>query len=465
MIPSGRREAVLDVLDSEGIDYALTDETSQRGFVGVVTFPLPTVAVEPVLEQLREAGIERDAYTVVVKAETVVSDRFDALEEAYEEEEDTDRIAREELAARARQLAPKPGMFVVMTAISAVVATSGLLLDSPAVVVGSMVIAPLIGPAMATSTGTVLDDEDLFRRGVVLQTAGGILAVLVAALFATALHVTGVVPLSPEEVFRIGEVRERLAPDILSLAIALGAGVAGALSLSSGVSTALVGVMIAAALVPPTAVLGIGIAWGEPEAVIGSGVLVLLNFISINFAALGVLWFQGYRPERWFRLDNVRAATVPRLAVLGLGIVLLSAFLFGVTLSSVQAAGYEENTRSVVTSTLEERDLGLVSMEFTYDQFPVRYPDRVIVTVGVPPGVDPPPIAADLADRVNDEVSRPVVFPPLTPDESDRIVVEARFVVVESSVAGAATSPVDDPLLRRPAVGVSRGGSVPGSAA
>ena len=70
MIPSGRREAVLDVLDSEGIDYALTDETSQRGFVGVVTFPLPTEAVEPTLESLRDVGIDpEDAVFISAEAE------------------------------------------------------------------------------------------------------------------------------------------------------------------------------------------------------------------------------------------------------------------------------------------------------------------------------------------------------------------------------------------------------------
>ena len=77
MIPTGKRKTVLGLLDDEGIDYAVSDETSGRDYTALVSFPLPSAAVEPVLEKLREVGIERDAYTVVVDAETVVSSHLD----------------------------------------------------------------------------------------------------------------------------------------------------------------------------------------------------------------------------------------------------------------------------------------------------------------------------------------------------------------------------------------------------
>jgi uncharacterized hydrophobic protein (TIGR00341 family) len=432
LIPTGKREAVRSVLEDEGIDYAFTDETSGRKFAAVVTFPLPTSAVEPVLERLREAGIERDAYTVVVDAETVVSRHFEDLQESYEEEKESDRIAREELVAAARDLSPRTTTFSLMTVVSAVVATAGLLLDSPAVVVGSMVIAPLIGPAMATSVGTVLDEDDLFRRGLKLQLLGGILAVAGAALFALFLNETRIVPLSSAEVFAIGEIRERLTPDVLSLAVALGAGIAGAISLSSGVSSALVGVMIAAALVPPTAVVGIGIAWGSVSAVTGSLVLVLVNFVSINFAALLVLWFSGYRPQRWFRLDEARTATVRRTAVLGLAILVLSAFLGGVTYASFTTATFEDEAQVAVERTLSETpaSLSLLSMDVQYEGFPFRQPTHVVVTVGHPPGTLPPPIADRVAARIS---AIDVQLLGIAPTTTDRVSVEVRFVAIDQA--------------------------------
>ncbi len=438
LVPTGKREAVREVLEDEGIDYAFTDETSGRKFTAVAAFPLPTNAVEPVLERLREAGIERDAYTVVVDAETVVSRHFGDLQAAYDEREDSDRIAREELVASAQELAPRTAPFSIMTVMSAIVATAGLLLDSPAVVVGSMVIAPLIGPAMATSVGTVLDEDDLFRDGLKLQVLGGFLSVAGAAVFAFVLHETGIVPLTQDEVFAIGEVRERLTPDVLSLAVALGAGVAGAISISSGVSSALVGVMIAAALVPPTAVVGIGLAWGAPATVSGSMVLVLVNFISINFAALTVLWATGYRPQRWFRMDEARTATIRRTAVMGVAILVLSGFLASVTFASFAIASFEDDAEVAVQNTLDGADasLSLVSMDVRYDGSPFRQPEQVVVTVGHPPGTSPPPIADQLAARINDIEVRPFGIDAF---QNGPVTVEVRFVAIDRTDRGSAS--------------------------
>jgi uncharacterized hydrophobic protein (TIGR00341 family) len=437
-VPAGKRDAVTSTLDDDGVDYVLTDETSGREYTAIVSFPLPTAAVEPVLDDLREAGLERDSFTIVVDAETVVSRRFEQLQAEYEENEaNGDRISRDELTARARDMAPSLVTFVTMTLISTVVATAGLLVDSPAVVVGSMVIAPLIGPAMATSVGTVVGDEELFDRGVRLQVLGGVLAVAGAALFAFAVRWSGVVPLTASEVFTIGEVRERLSPDVLSLAVALGAGVAGALSLSTGVSSALVGVMIAAALVPPTAVVGIGIAWGRPSAVVGSAVLVLVNFVAVNLVALAVLWRQGYRPERWFRLDEARSATLKRIAVLAVGLVVLSSFLAGVTYSTYRTATFEEDARAAVTAELTATDarVELLSMDVEYEDFPIRRPTRIVVTVGHPLASEPPPLADRLRERVQ-ATARPPPLPRLPVRTNGDVAVDVRYVALDDTGDG-----------------------------
>ncbi|ELZ96535.1 hypothetical protein C440_05288 [Haloferax mucosum ATCC BAA-1512] len=426
LVPTGKRKAVLRALDDEGVDYAVSEETSGRDFVAVVTFPVPKEAVEPVLARLREAGVERDAYTVVVAAETVASKRFDQLQAAYEaDEENGDRIAREELASKAADLAPSVPTFIIMTVISAVVATAGLLLDSPAVVVGSMVIAPLVGPAMSASVGTVVDDDEMFSRGVRLQAFGGVLAVGAAAVFAFLLKQTGAVPLSTGEVLSTPEIDERLAPDVLSLVVALGAGAAGAVSLSSGVSTALVGVMIAAALIPPTAVVGIGIAWGAPEAVVGSAILVLVNILSVNFVAIGVLWQQGYRPDRWFRRDEARRAALYRIAVIGVGLLVLSSFLGTVTYTTYRNSGFQSDAQDAIESSLSDTDARLLSMDIQYDSGPLQEPAAVVVTVGYDPWSDPPKVDAELTRQVNS-----VAPDPLSPWGTDQISVEVRYVAV-----------------------------------
>ena len=422
MIPAGKRAAVVRALDDQGVDYVVTDETSGREYTAVATFPLPTAAVEPVLERLREAGIDERTYTVIVAAETVISRRFEALEDEYEADADRggDRISREELQAKADDLASGLGTYVLMTVISAVIATAGLLLDSPATVVGSMVIAPLIGPAMSAAIGTVVDDEALFRRGARMQVLGVAVAVLAATLFAFALRSLALVPpgLDPLE---LAEVSERLAPNVLVLVVAVGAGVAGIVSLMTGVSATLVGVMIAVALIPPAAAVGIGIAFGIPRLVLGAGVIVAVNVLSINLSALVMLWYEGYRPQRWFREDDARAAFLKRVAVLAVAIALLSVFLGGVTYESYVASTTEADIRAAATDELAAIDSEFELLEMSVERsgtVPPLDTERVVVTVGAPPGGTVEGIAPALDDRIESVVG-------------GEVRVEVRTVTVE----------------------------------
>jgi uncharacterized hydrophobic protein (TIGR00341 family) len=443
-VPSGKRDAVVGVLDDEGIDYVLTEETGRRGYTHVVSFPLPTNAVEPVLDRLKEVGVGEDAYTVVTEAQSVTSREFDRLRERYaEEEKSEERIAREELAATAENLVSNPRTYVLLTVVSAVVATAGLLLDSPATVVGSMVIAPLIGPAMSAAVGTVIDDEDLFVRGVRMQVIGMGLAVLAAGVFAFLVQMTNLVPpgLDPGS---IEQIRERLKPDFLSLAVALGAGVAGALSLTTGVSSALVGVMIAVALVPPAATVGIGAAYGLPGVALPAGVLAVVNGLSINLAALVVLWYSGYRPDHILLRDEARSATLKRVAVLVAAIALLSVFLGGITLDTYRMAQTENDVQAAIEPVFEDgqyADLELLSVELESETGPeslvLRRPSAVVVQVGVPPGWERRNLATTLQNRVAGVVDRPVP-------------VEVRYVTVEQAPERSSSSRVSSSLTAGP---------------
>ncbi len=412
LVPTGKKQAVIDVLDDEEIDYVVTPESSNRSFAAVVTFPLPLGAVEGVLEQLREIGIDENTYTVIVETETVISRRFDRLEERYAVEDKSDEtIAREELQTKAEKLTSSNTTYMLMTVVSAVIATAGLLLNSAATVVGSMVIAPLIGPAMAASVGTVVDDNELFRRGIKLQLLGVGLAIASAAIFATALRFGNLVPpgLDP---LSIPQVQERLAPNVLVLAVALGAGVAGIVSLTTGVSTALVGVMIAVALIPPAAAVGIGIAYGITTLALGAFVFVSVNVLSINLAALVVLWYSGYRPAGWFRTESARSATLKRIAVLAIGVLALTAVLGGVSYDTYTGAVDEQEIRSAVDAELDEPRYGdATAIELSVQRADETYPRRpgtVTVTVASSNPEAESGLADALADRIHERTGHTV---------------------------------------------------------
>jgi len=424
MVPVGAKDAVVETLTKSGIDHAVTDETSSREFDIVITFPLPTNAVESVLSDLRDAGIDEDTYTVIVDAETVISRRFDELADEYKERERSDeQIAREELQSKAESLVSGRTTYMVMTVLSSVIATAGLLLDSAATVVGSMVIAPLIGPALAASVGTVVDDHAMFTRGIKLQVSGVLLAIASAALFASFLRFGNLVPpgLDP---LTLDEVSERLAPNVLVLAIAIGSGIAGILSLMTGVSVALVGVMIAVALIPPAATTGIGIAYGIPTLAIGSGVFVMVNVLSINFAALIVLWYAGYRPEAWFRTPDVRSAVVKRIAVLAVCLVILSAFLAGITFDSYTESTDEQRVEMAVDGVLadpvyREAEQTELTVHRT-DDIVFSEIDAVVVTVAVPTDHTMPSAATPIQQAVANELGY-------------EVSVELRFVQIETA--------------------------------
>ena len=421
-IPSGRREAVIETLEAEGIDYVMMEETSGRWGDGVVSFPLPAPAVEGVLEQLRDVGIDESAYTVILEAETVISEQFEAFQAEYEGQPDAseDRIAREELASRARGLVSGLPTYVTLTVVSAVIATAGLLLDSPATVVGSMVIAPLIGPAMAASVGTVLDDRELFHRGIRLQILGIVLAVASAAVFAAVVQGLNLIPPGTDPLL-LDEIAERALPNVLILAIAIGAGIAGILSLMTGVDEALVGVMIAVALLPPAAAVGIGIAFLIPQLALGASVFVLVNLFSINLAALVVLWAGGYRPRSWFRREQARSIFLKRVAVFLVAIAVLSVFLGGVTFDSYVGATTESEIRGTVVEGLEDEPGNLELLELSVDRsgtLPPLQTDAVVATVAVETTEPPEGLADRLAERIETVVDRPVD-------------VQVRFVAVD----------------------------------
>ncbi|WP_137284003.1 TIGR00341 family protein [Halorussus salinisoli] len=421
-IPAGKRELVSDVLESEGVDYMLTDETSGREYTAIAYFSLPTNAVQPILDKLQDAGLGDDPHAVVIDAETDTSRQYEELEKRFSEEnDDPSTIAREEIRTEAREMTPEFPTFVTMTVISSVVATAGMLLDSPAVVVGSMVIAPLIGPAMGTSVGTVLGDRQLFRRGVKYQFIGGFAAIAAATLFSVGVRYGFLLP-PGTDVLGISQVSGRLTPDFLSLAVALGAGAAGALSLASGVSVAIVGVMIAAALVPPAAAVGIGIAWQQPLAAVSSLVLVLVNILSINLSGLVVLWYLDYGPKDWFELNQTRSVLFKRAGVLVVAIALLSLFLGGVTFATIENATFQNRAQEKAHTVLTEEEYEgarLFDMEFVgSSNLPFDQSERVVITVGRPPGVEYPDLPRRLSQRINRNTAQ-------------EIVVDVRFVEYE----------------------------------
>jgi len=319
-VPPDRRDDVQRVLDDHEIEYVFTPaEGSAEGTL--VQFPVAPDAVDEVLDALETAGIDSGSYTVLLSAEMATTGAVDRPSEQIEEGDD--RIGHDEIRGRALEMNPGRTTYYAMTILSAIVAAAGLLLDSPAIVVGSMVIAPQVGSALAGSVGMALGDGPLVRRGFVEQVLGLGLAIVAAAVLGVSLRqVAFVSPLL--QVTAVEQIGQRISPGFLSMAVGLCAGAAGAFGLATALPVSLVGVMIAAALIPAAAAVGVGIAWGTPSVALGAFVLLVVNVTAVNLAGFLVLWGLGYRPSggrggaadsEWLRTYRPTVAAVTVLLV------------------------------------------------------------------------------------------------------------------------------------------------------
>ncbi|MGK2855643.1 MAG: DUF389 domain-containing protein [Thermoanaerobaculia bacterium] len=170
--------------------------------------------------------------------------------------------------------------------MSAGIAILGLSLDSPAVIIGAMLISPLMGPILAAGLALAAGDFVLLSRTAVNILLSSVVAVLFAMLFVAFLP------------FRemTGEIAARLRPTTLDLVVALLSGAVGALAISKsarGIGTSIPGVAIAVALMPPLGVVGYGAGLAvtvDPrqgaEIFRGGGLLFLTNLAAIIFSAM-----------------------------------------------------------------------------------------------------------------------------------------------------------------------------------
>ena len=264
--------------------------------------------------------------------------------------------------------------FFVMIGLSSAIASFGLLLDSPAVIIGAMLVAPLMAAIFGLSLGVVRGDTRLLRRAASATLRGMILAILVGMMVGT--FYTLLVPRTTLQ----SEILGRIEPSLLDLGVALASGAAGAYALCrKEVSASLPGVAIAAALVPPLAVVGLGLGLWLAEMTgfriavevpwrsevtggqIAGGALLLFttNLVAITAAGGLVFLWLGFRP-----LPGRQArARVFQGGVIGTALLLLAVSIpLGVlSAHSVNRAIFNEKLRSAVQTevqALSRTDLG-----------------------------------------------------------------------------------------------------------
>lgn len=295
---------------------------------GLISILLEAENVEAVTDQLvSHFGSDSDFRSILLPVEAMLPVPAPPSDtEAIEGEEteankaEAQRVSREELYEDIAQASRLTTTYVVMVALSTVVAAVGLIRGDVAIVIGAMVIAPLLGPNVALSLAMTLGDLDLAKRSLRTIGAGVATAMGLSMLVGIVLHIDPTAP----------EIAARARADIGDVVLALAAGTAGSLAFTSGVPAVVVGVMVAVALLPPLVVAGLLVGAGHWEPATGAFVLLLTNITCINLAAIATFVLQKISPRTWWEADRAKKST--RLAVtvwiLMLG-TLLTLILFG----------------------------------------------------------------------------------------------------------------------------------------
>ncbi|NAZ81664.1 DUF389 domain-containing protein [Kineococcus sp. R8] len=258
-------------------------------------------ATDGVLRRLQALGVGEHGSIVLENIETAIGRDVRRAEDEAPGEGD-DAVVWDQLAVAADGGATNSLSYFAFLVLATLIAAVGLLTDSTVLIVGAMVLGPEFGPLAALAIAVVRRRRDLVAGPLRAILLGFPLAVAVTALAVAALNAVGLVP----QEFLDG--RRPLtsfvaAPDAFSVIVALLAGIAGTLSLTSAKSGPLVGVFISVTTVPAAADIAAGAVTGQYGTAAGAVVQLVVNLTCIVAAAVGTLAVQRVFWHRRQRAD------------------------------------------------------------------------------------------------------------------------------------------------------------------
>lgn len=246
--------------------------------------------------------------------------------------------------------------FFVLLLLATVIATFGVLSNSTATVIGAMIVAPLMGPIMATAAAVVMGSLPRALHALALVIVGA------ASVIGLSVLLTLIVPDVAISFAENGEITSRIAPGLYALLTALAAGAAGAFIMGRAeIADWIGGVAIAISLVPPLCVVGIALAAGNWTAAGGAMLLFLTNFLAILFAGGLVFLISGLG-----RLGTSKTEERVRVAAFALIIAAGIAISIPLTVTSYSVVIDASDTRKasqVVTDWLGTAPARVVSLQ------------------------------------------------------------------------------------------------------
>jgi uncharacterized hydrophobic protein (TIGR00271 family) len=245
------------------------------------------------------------------------------------------QVDQAEVIERRREDGALSERYLFMTAMSGGIAVLGLLLSSPAVVIGAMLLSPLMGPIMGLGFALAIGDWEWLKKCGRTLLLGSVLAVLLCG---------ALVFLSPIQTIT-EEIAARTQPNLFDLFVALFSALAGAYAMIRGREGTIVGVAIATALMPPLAVVGFGLATFNWTVFSGSLLLFVTNLLTIALTAFAMAKLYGFRTSL-----SARNTVFQNIALLTVFVALAVPLGY-----SLQQIAWETNAQRIVRDAIRER--------------------------------------------------------------------------------------------------------------
>jgi uncharacterized hydrophobic protein (TIGR00271 family) len=296
--PPDLTAATVQLLEgSPAVTHLWVSEGSARKPNGdVISADVAREAATGVIGQLRDLGLPRDGAIVVERLDIILSAAADRAERDAPGE-GADALVWEELEQAAGEETRLSVTYLTFMVVAMLIASIGVLLDQPILIVGAMVVGPEFGPLVALCVGIVARRPRQTRNALGALLSGFLVGIAGTILFTWAITAVGLV----DESMLIAErplTSFIWQPDALSWIVGFLAGVAGVLALTSAKSGALVGVLISVTTVPAAANAAVALAYWVPSEAIGSGVQLMINLASITVAGVLTLLVQRARQDR-----------------------------------------------------------------------------------------------------------------------------------------------------------------------
>jgi len=236
-------------------------------------------SVPRVLEVLNELGIGIEYGIIdILKLQVTIPEL--AEEELDDSEELSSRVSVEEIESTIKEGMELNIDFYLFIIIAAFIAGAGLILNSTAIIIGSMIISPLMGPILGVSYGMISKNYNLVKKGIFGQLISVIIAIGIGVLLASLAFLTYSSPSITNEMM------SRNFPTIFDLIVSIGAGLAVGFAITGKIQSSLVGIAIAVSLMPPAVNIGVTLIYGNLFLSLGSFVLLMSNILAINLMAI-----------------------------------------------------------------------------------------------------------------------------------------------------------------------------------